>query len=57
MTHGGKRPGSGPKRTQLDERRLMLRIAAGNSHKAIAADFGVSPYVISRAVKRIREAV
>ena len=56
MTHGGKRPGSGPKRTQRDERRLMVRIAAGDSHKEIAADFGVSPYVISRAVKRIRAA-
>jgi hypothetical protein len=52
MTHGGKRAGVGRPATQLDTRRVMVRIARGDTQRAIADDFGVSKHVIEYLVKK-----
>jgi transposase len=46
-TQGGKREGSGRKRTQLNERRVQLLRERGMSYRAIAEAFQVPTHVIS----------
>ena len=53
LVHGGKREGSGRKRTQLNERRAQLLRAQGMSYRAIAERFEVPKHVISYYFKFI----
>ena len=52
-THGGKREGSGRKRTQLNERRVQVLRDRGLSYRAIAEAFQVPKHVISYYFKFI----
>ena len=49
--HGGARPGSGPKPTPIDERRVHALRAQGLSYDKIAQRFGVGVKVIRRVLR------
>ena len=53
-THGGARPGSGPKPTPIDERRVLVLREQGMSLTAIGLRFGVTRKVVTAALKRAR---
>jgi hypothetical protein len=52
MTHGGKRIGAGRKPPQIDMRRVLVRLAQGNTITEIAAAFGVDRWIVAHSVKR-----
>jgi len=54
LTHGGARKGSGRPATQVDKRRVEVLMNEGLSGKAIAERFGVTPAVIKRVIREIK---
>lgn len=49
--HGGARPGSGPKPTPIDERRVISLSRGGMSQSKIAERFNVGRRVIRRVLR------
>jgi transposase len=54
LTHGGARNGAGRPATSVDKRRVEVLMGEGLSMKVIAERFGVTPAVIKRVIKEIR---
>lgn len=52
--HGGARPGAGRKRTQVDERRVLVLRAAGRSYLQIAKALGVGEWVVGRVLREVK---
>jgi transposase len=54
LTHGGARKGAGRPAISVDKRRVEVLMKEGVSTKAIAERFGVTPAVIKRVIREIK---
>lgn len=52
-THGGARPGSGPKPTPLHTGRLLSLRAQGYGYAEIGRRLGVSSDIVQRALRKL----